>query len=108
MTDLETRLARIFDKDEIRDVLAAYVRGVDRGDEGRLGLRPDEAAAVDEEVRRAGGLDGRGERLVGRDGGLVGVLVERRAKAREVEPESARVLLEVRAVELGLVGTAPD
>ena len=32
MTDHDTRLARIFDKDEIRDVLAAYVRGVDRGD----------------------------------------------------------------------------
>ena len=32
MTAHDTRLARIFDKDEIRDVLAAYVRGVDRGD----------------------------------------------------------------------------
>ena len=28
MTDRDARLARIFDKDEIRDVLAAYVRGV--------------------------------------------------------------------------------
>jgi ketosteroid isomerase-like protein len=32
MTDGEARLARLVHKDEIRDVLAAYARGVDRGD----------------------------------------------------------------------------
>ena len=32
MPELDPRLARLFDKDQIRDVLATYARGVDRGD----------------------------------------------------------------------------
>lgn len=32
MPDLDPRMARLFDKDQIRDVLANYARGVDRGD----------------------------------------------------------------------------
>lgn len=32
MTDREARIARMLDKDEIRDVLSRYARGVDRGD----------------------------------------------------------------------------
>ena len=32
MNDLDPRLARLFDKEAIREVLSNYARGVDRGD----------------------------------------------------------------------------
>ena len=38
MTDRDARIARMLDKDEIRDVLACYARGVDRGDGPLLGV----------------------------------------------------------------------
>src|SRR5438034_5579174 len=66
-------------------------------------LGAHDAAAVDEEVRRAVGSDLLGEVLVALDLGLVGVAVERGADAGHGAEELTCVLQAVRAVERGLV-----